>query len=171
MSTERAVFGGGCFWCMEAIFNRLKGVSKVASGYAGGTMPNPSYGQVSSSRTGHAEVIQVEYDPAVITYRDLLEVFFKAHDPTTPNRQGADVGSQYRSLILYSNEEQKTAADGIIAELTKSGEFKNPIVTEVKPIETFYPAEEYHHEYYARHPEQGYCQAVIAPKLAKLFKH
>ena len=167
---ETAVFGGGCFWCLDAIFNRLKGVSKVTSGYTGGQMPKPTYEQVCSGRTGHAEVIRVEYDPAVIGYRDLLEVFFKAHDPTTPNRQGADVGTQYRSIILYADDAQKTAAEAFIAGVKADGSFKQPIVTELKPLEVFYPAEAYHQDYYQLHSEKAYCQAVIAPKLAKLFK-
>jgi peptide-methionine (S)-S-oxide reductase len=168
--TETAVFGGGCFWCLQAIFSRLKGVSKVTSGYAGGTAPNPTYEQVCSGRTCHAEVIKVEFDAAIIGYRDLLEIFFKAHDPTTPNRQGADIGSQYRSIILYVSEGQKAAAESYITELKKAKAFSQPIVTEVKPLKIFYPAEGYHQDYYQLHPEKGYCQAVIAPKLAKLFK-
>jgi peptide-methionine (S)-S-oxide reductase len=167
---ETAVFGGGCFWCLETIFGRLKGVSKVTSGYAGGQMANPTYEQVCSGRTGHAEVFHVEYDPAVIGYRDLLEVFFKAHDPTTLNRQGTDVGSQYRSIIFYADASQKAAAESVIAELGGVGGFKQPVVTEVKPLETFYPAEDYHQDYYRRHPENAYCQAVIGPKLARFFK-
>ena len=168
--TDSAVFGGGCFWCVQAIFSRLKGVNKVTSGYAGGKTPNPSYEQVCSGRTGHAEVIKIEFDPETITYHDLLEVFFKAHDPTTPNQQGADVGTQYRSIILYSNEAQKIAAEAYLADLKKAGIFDRPAVTEVEPLGNFYPAEEYHQDYYQLHPEKGYCRAVIAPKLAKLFK-
>ena len=168
--TDFAVFGGGCFWCLQAIFNRLKGVTKVTSGYAGGQVQKPSYEQVCSGRTGHAEVVKIDFDPETVNYRNLLEVFFKAHDPTTPNRQGADVGSQYRSIILYSVESQKKAADDYIEELKKTKAFENPIVTELKPLEVFYPAEAYHQDYYQLHPEKGYCQAVIAPKLAKLFK-
>jgi peptide-methionine (S)-S-oxide reductase len=168
--TDFAVFGGGCFWCLQAIFYRLKGVTKVTSGYAGGQVQKPSYEQVCSGRTGHAEVVKIDFDPETVSYRNLLEVFFKAHDPTTPNRQGADVGSQYRSIILYSVESQKKAADDYIEELKKTKAFENPIVTELKPLEVFYPAEAYHQDYYQLHPEKGYCQAVIAPKLAKLFK-
>jgi peptide-methionine (S)-S-oxide reductase len=168
--TDSAVLGGGCFWCLHAIFNRLKGVNKVTSGYAGGKTPNPTYEQVCSGRTGHAEAVQIDFDPAVITYHNLLEVFFKAHDPTTLNRQGADVGTQYRSMILYANQDQKDEAENYVAKLTKEKAFSQPIVTEVKALETFYPAEEYHQDYYQLHPERGYCQAVIAPKLAKLFK-
>jgi peptide-methionine (S)-S-oxide reductase len=167
---ETAVFGGGCFWCLEATFNQLKGVSQVTSGYAGGHLPNPTYERVSSGRTGHAEVFRVEYDPAIIGYRDLLEVFFRAHDPTTLNRQGADIGSQYRSIILYANTAQRTTAEGFLAERKEAGTYQQPIVTELKPLETFYPAEKYHQNYYQRHPRNAYCQAVIAPKLAALFK-
>jgi peptide-methionine (S)-S-oxide reductase len=168
--TDFAVFGGGCFWCLQAIFNRLKGVTKVTSGYAGGQVQKPSYEQVCSGRTGHAEVVKIDFDPETVSYQNLLEVFFKAHDPTTPNRQGADLGSQYRSIILYSVESQKKAAEDYIEELKKTKAFENPIVTELKPLEVFYPAEAYHQDYYQLHPEKGYCQAVIAPKLAKLFK-
>jgi len=168
--TESAIFGGGCFWCIQAIFNRLKGVSKVTSGYAGGKTPNPTYEQVCSGRTGHVEVVKIDFDPAIITYHDLLEVFFKAHDPTTLNRQGADVGTQYRSLILYSNADQNNEAEAYIAKLSNDKIFSQPVVTEIKALETFYPAEAYHQDYYQLHPEKGYCQAVIAPKLAKLFK-
>jgi len=168
--TESAIFGGGCFWCIQAIFNRLKGVNNVTSGYAGGKTPNPTYEQVCSGRTGHAEVVKIDFDPAIITYHDLLEVFFKAHDPTTLNRQGADVGTQYRSLILYSNDFQNKDAENSIIQLVEGKVFSQPIVTEVKPLETFYSAESYHQDYYQLHPEKGYCQAVIAPKLAKLFK-
>ena len=168
--TESAIFGGGCFWCIQAIFNRLKGVSKVTSGYAGGKTPNPTYEQVCSGRTGHVEVVKIDFDPAIITYHDLLEVFFKAHDPTTLNRQGADVGTQYRSLILYSNADQNNEAEAYIAKLSNDKVFSQPVVTELKALETFYPAEAYHQDYYQLHPEKGYCQAVIAPKLAKLFK-
>ncbi len=167
---ESAVLGGGCFWCFQAIFNRLKGVVKITSGYAGGKTPNPTYEQVCSGRTGHAEVVKIDFDSTVIKYHDLLEVFFKAHDPTTPNRQGADIGTQYRSLILYSTEDQKRDAENFITKLNKDKAFSQPIVTELKLLETFYPAEAYHQDYYQLHPEKGYCQAAIAPKLAKLFK-
>ncbi|APV44008.1 peptide-methionine (S)-S-oxide reductase [Dehalogenimonas formicexedens] len=168
---ESAVFGGGCFWCVQAIFSRLNGVNKVTSGYAGGQAPNPTYEQVCTGRTGHAEVVKIEFDPAVISYHDLLQVFYKAHDPTTPNRQGADIGTQYRSVIFYSTERQKTVAEDYIAQLTAQKAYPQQIVTEVKPMEAFYPAEDYHQDYYQLHPEKGYCQAVIAPKLMKLFKH
>jgi peptide-methionine (S)-S-oxide reductase len=167
---DSAVFGGGCFWCIQAIFSRLKGVNKVTSGYTGGHAPNPSYEQVCSGRTGHAEVVKIDFNPGVITYRNLLEVFFKAHDPTTPNRQGTDVGSQYKSIILYSGEDQKKEAENYIAELKRGKVLEHPVITEVKALEIFYPAEAYHQDYFQLHPERGYCQAVIAPKLAKLFK-
>ena len=167
---ESAVFGGGCFWCFQEIFIRLKGVNKVTSGYAGGKTPEPTYEQVCSGRTGHAEVVKIDFDSSTITFHDLLEVFFKAHDPTTPNRQGADVGSQYRSSILYSSADQKREAENFISTLNKDKAISKPIVTELKMLETFYPAEAYHQDYYQLHPEKGYCQAVIAPKLAKLFK-
>ncbi|MEN8614564.1 peptide-methionine (S)-S-oxide reductase MsrA [Dehalogenimonas sp. THU2] len=166
----QAVFGGGCFWCLEAIFNRLKGVTKVTSGYAGGHVPNPTYEQVGSGRTGHAESVRIDYDPAIIGYRDLLEVFFQAHDPTTPDRQGVDIGPEYRSVILYADDAQKKVAEEFISELEALGRYAHPVVTEVKPLEAFYPAEEYHQDYYQRHPGQPYCRAVIEPKLAKLFK-
>jgi peptide-methionine (S)-S-oxide reductase len=165
---QTAVFGGGCFWCTEAVFKRLKGVESVTSGYAGGTMDNPSYEQVSMERTGHAEVIKVEFDPATISYNDLLNVFFATHDPTTLNQQGNDFGTQYRSVILYSNEEQRKSAESFIEELEKNGTFDNPIATEVKSLERFFEAEDYHHDYYDANPDKAYCQVVINPKLAKL---
>jgi peptide-methionine (S)-S-oxide reductase len=165
---EIATFGGGCFWCTEAVFVELRGVEKVESGYAGGEVANPSYEAVCTGRTGHAEVIQITFDPAVIGYRDLLEVFFATHDPTTLNRQGADVGTQYRSVIFYHSPEQQAAAEAMIAELNASGEFASPIVTQVVPYTNYYPAEDYHQNYYAEHPTQPYCSAVIPPKLAKL---
>lgn len=168
--TKTTVFGGGCFWCTEAAFSRLKGVSAVKSGYAGGSMPNPSYDAVSTGDTGHAEVIEVTYDPNVITYKDLLKVFFTVHDPTTLNRQGADVGTQYRSVIYYTSRDERDEAMAFIAELTKDEVFPKPIVTEVQPLEHFFEAEGYHQKYYEKNPEQGYCSAVIAPKLAKLRK-
>ncbi len=166
--TELATLAGGCFWCLEAVFNRLKGVVRVASGYAGGSVPNPSYELVCTGTTGHAEVVQVTHDPGVVSYRDLLHVFFTMHDPTTLHRQGADVGTQYRSAIFYHTEEQRTVANDVIAELTAAGLWEDPVVTEVVPIDVFYPAEEYHREYYERNSSQPYCQAVIAPKVAKL---
>jgi peptide-methionine (S)-S-oxide reductase len=167
---ESATLAGGCFWCLEATFDQLKGVESVRSGYAGGSVADPSYEQVCTGRTGHAEVVQVRFDPVVITYRDLLEVFFLIHDPTTLNRQGADVGTQYRSAIFFHSPEQKAEAERVIAELTARKVWDDPIVTEVLPLEAFYPAEEYHRDYYRRNPDQGYCQVVIAPKVAKVRK-
>jgi peptide-methionine (S)-S-oxide reductase len=168
---EVATFGSGCFWCSEAVFSELQGVVKVIPGYSGGTVPNPTYEEVCTHETGHAEVAQVTFDPSVISFRELLEVLFSTHDPTTRNRQGADEGPQYRSVIFYGDEKQKSEAEGIIRELTQEKVFRNPIVTEVVPLKAFYPAEEYHREYYRRNPYQGYCQAVIAPKLAKFRAH
>lgn len=181
---EIAVFGGGCFWCTEAAFQRLKGVVSVMPGYAGGFDPfdklraskftaggqtiNPTYEEICLGETGHAEVVKIEYDPAVISYADLLAVFFAIHDPTTPNRQGNDVGPQYRSIILYTNERQKNEANRFIEDLNKSDKDSAPIVTEVKPLERFYEAEEYHREYYNKNPDKAYCQVVINPKLKKL---
>lgn len=163
---QTATFGGGCFWCLEAIFEQLRGVSAVQSGYAGGHVPNPSYEEVCTGTTGHAEVVQIHFDPDVISYRDLLEVFFATHDPTTPDRQGNDIGPQYRSIILYHDDEQRAAAEAIIKELDASGTWADPIVTHVKPLDVFYPAEDYHNEYFRRNPNQGYCRLVIAPKVA-----
>ncbi len=168
---EIATLAGGCFWCLEAIFDDLKGVTNVVSGYSGGQTPNPSYEQVCTGRTGHAESVQVTFDPAVISYRELLEVFFTIHDPTTLNRQGADVGTQYRSAIYYHTPEQKAAAEEVMARLAAEKVWDRPIVTELKPFTAFYPAEEYHQEYFARNPYQPYCQVVIAPKVAKFRKH
>jgi peptide-methionine (S)-S-oxide reductase len=165
---EIAVFGGGCFWCTEAVFEELEGVLSVTSGYAGGSMENPSYDDVSTGRTGHAEVTRIEYDPDKISYQDLLTVFFYTHDPTTLNRQGADVGEQYRSMILYTNETQKNLAESFIKELTDSKAYKSPIVTEVKPLGNFFEAEDYHQNYYKNNPDKPYCQVVIAPKVEKL---
>ncbi len=165
---EIAVFGGGCFWCTEAIFKMLKGVVSVTSGYAGGQMDNPSYYKVSEGNTGHAEVIRIEFDPKVIPYRDLLDVFWHTHDPTTLNRQGADSGTQYRSVVLYGNDEQKKIAEESLKDLKKSGEFKNPIVTEIKPLDKFYEAEDYHKNYYEKYSFEPYCQVVISPKLQHL---
>jgi peptide-methionine (S)-S-oxide reductase len=166
-SKEVATLAGGCFWCLEAVYEQLIGVEQVVSGYAGGTVPNPTYEQVSTGRTGHAEVVQISYDAKAITFRDLLEVFFAIHDPTTPNRQGADVGPQYRSAIFYHGDEQKAIAEQVIQEITTSGIWANPIVTEVAPFTAFYRAEDYHQEYFRRNPYQSYCQVVIAPKVAK----
>lgn len=165
---EFALFGGGCFWCLEAAFAELEGVHEVVSGYAGGHVEYPTYQQVCSGTTGHAEVVRIAYDPAVITYTDLLQAFFVLHDPTTKDRQGADVGPQYRSVIFYYDEEQRQAAERIIAELTREKVFSAPIVTELAPAPTFYPAEDYHQGYYRANPSQPYCQVVIAPKLAKV---
>jgi len=169
MTKEAAVFGGGCFWCTETIYKELKGVVSVMPGYAGGEKPNPTYEQVCGGDTGHAEVIRVEFDPTVISFRDLLEVFFATHDPTTLNRQGNDVGTQYRSLVLYANEGQKADAEAVIAELKASGAFGGrDVVTELKPLETFWEAESYHRDYYAKNRgENPYCQLVIDPKLKK----
>ena len=164
---ETSVFGGGCFWCIEAVFKRIKGVGKVMPGYAGGRSARPSYREVCGGGTAHAEVVKVDFDPAEVSYRALLEVFFKAHDPTTPNRQGGDVGDQYRSVILYLNDEQKKEAQTYIAILESEKVFPRPIVTQVKPLGEFYEAEEYHRDYYAQHQDQAYCRLVITPKLAK----
>jgi peptide-methionine (S)-S-oxide reductase len=165
---EQATFGGGCFWCLDAAFRALRGVERVESGYAGGRVPNPTYEAVCTGATGHAEVVQLTFDPAAISYRDLLGVFFTLHDPTTPDRQGADVGPQYRSVIFYHSPEQRAAAERAIAELDASGAWDAPLVTAVEPLETFYPAEGYHQDYYTRNRRQPYCQAVIAPKIAKM---
>ncbi|RJR27030.1 peptide-methionine (S)-S-oxide reductase [candidate division WWE3 bacterium] len=167
---EKAVFGGGCFWCTEAIFRRLKGVKSVTPGYAGGTMENPSYEQVSQGNTGHAEVIEIEYDPNIISYSNLLEVFFKTHDPTSKNRQGNDVGTQYRSVVLYANENQRNLAEKAIREIEESGIFDKPVLTEILPLDSFFRAEEYHLEYYDKNPDKPYCSLVIGPKIAKLEK-
>jgi peptide-methionine (S)-S-oxide reductase len=168
---ELATLAGGCFWCLEAVFEQLKGVEKVVSGYTGGTTANPSYRQVCGGNTGHAEVVQVAFDPAVISYGQLLEVFFAIHDPTTLNRQGADVGTQYRSAIFYHSPEQKSAAEEVIARLSTEHVFERPIVTQVVPFEVFYSAEDYHQGYYRQNTRQPYCQAVISPKVAKMRKH
>jgi peptide-methionine (S)-S-oxide reductase len=165
---EVAVFGGGCFWCTEAIFQQLKGVVSVSPGYAGGHKVNPTYNEVSTGMTGHAEVTRVEFDPSIIPYEDLLEIFMHLHDPTTLNRQGYDVGSQYRSIILYTNEQQKKTAKKELLALNASKEFKRPIVTEIKPLEKFYEAEDYHKNYYANNKDKPYCQLIISPKLTHL---
>src|SRR5512141_1460880 len=167
---EIATLGGGCFWCIDTIFRQLAGVEKVDSGYAGGTMPNPSYRDVCSGATGHAEVVQVTFDPSVLSFRDLLGVFFTVHDPTTPDRQGADVGTQYRSVVLYHSEEQRATTEEVIAELARNKVWDDPIVTQVVPFTKFYPAEQYHQDYYSQNPNQPYCQIVIAPKVAKFRK-
>jgi len=165
---EVATFGAGCFWCTEAAYQQLKGVVSVVSGYSGGHVDNPTYEQVSTGSTGHAEVCQIEYDPEQITYKELLDVFFTIHDPTTLNRQGNDIGAQYRSVIFYHSEKQRKAAEAAIAKLKASRVWKDPIVTEVKPFDKFYRAEDYHQNYYRRNPDQAYCRLVIQPKLNKL---
>jgi peptide-methionine (S)-S-oxide reductase len=164
---EVATLAGGCFWCLDAVFRDLRGMEKVESGYSGGTTVNPSYEQVCSGRTGHAEVVQLTFDPAVISFRELLGVFFTIHDPTTLNRQGGDVGTQYRSAIFYHSPEQRATAEEVIRELEAEGLWTDPVVTELAPFTTFYPAESYHQDYFNRNPYQPYCAAVIAPKVAK----
>jgi peptide-methionine (S)-S-oxide reductase len=164
---EAITLGGGCFWCMEAIFEELKGVSRVESGYSGGTVANPTYEQVCAGSTGHAEVVQVTFDPRVISLKDILRIFFTVHDPTTLNRQGPDVGTQYRSVIFYRNMEQKKVAEEVISEINASHIWDAPIITEVTPFRAFYKAEKYHQEYYRLNPNQLYCRLVIAPKVAK----
>ncbi len=164
--TETAVLGGGCFWCIEAVFQRLPGVKSVTSGYAGGHVPNPTYEQVCTGETGHAEAARIEYDPAQLTFEKLLEVFFEAHDPTTLNRQGADEGTQYRSVIFYQNEEQHKVA--LRAKTAAQGQWDDPIVTTIEPLTNFYAAEDYHRDYFNQHPNQGYCAFVIRPKVKKL---
>ncbi len=167
---EEAIFGGGCFWCTEALFKSLRGVTSVTSGYTGGQGENPSYERVSGGTTNHAEAVKITFDPNVISYEDLLAVFFNTHDPTTMNRQGADVGTQYRSGIFYTTEAQKLAAEKLIKELTESKAYDRPIVTEVVPLTVFYPAESYHQNYYERNKGAAYCEIVIEPKLEKLQK-
>jgi peptide-methionine (S)-S-oxide reductase len=164
---EVATLAGGCFWCLEAVYEQLDGVDGVVSGYAGGHVANPTYEAVCSGRTGHAEVVQVTFDPSVVSYRDVLEIFFTVHDPTTLDRQGADVGTQYRSAVFTHSPEQEQTAREVIRDLEAEGVWENPIVTRIEPLGEFYPAEAYHQGYYRRHPGQGYCQVVIAPKLAK----
>jgi peptide-methionine (S)-S-oxide reductase len=165
-----ATFAGGCFWCTEAVYSELEGVERVLPGYTGGTSPNPTYEEVCTGRTGHAEAIEVTYRPEKIGYRDLLVIFFTTHDPTTKDRQGNDVGTQYRSAVFYRTAEEKAAAESVVAELEEARVFRRPVVTEIVPFVEFFPAEEYHRQYYRRNPEKGYCQAVIAPKLAKFRK-
>jgi peptide-methionine (S)-S-oxide reductase len=167
---ELATLGGGCFWCLEAVFQDLKGVEKVVSGYTGGASTNPNYRQVCSGTTNHAEVVQITFDPQIISFKDILEVFFSTHDPTSLNRQGGDVGTQYRSAVFYHTPNQKTIADQVIKEVGTAKIWDAPIVTEIVPLKTFYPAEDYHQEYYKTNPEQPYCQAVIAPKVSKFRK-
>jgi peptide-methionine (S)-S-oxide reductase len=168
---QTATLAGGCFWCLEAVYDELKGVHSVESGYAGGHVENPSYREVCTGTTGHAEVVQIRFDPSVISYRDLLNVFFTIHDPTTLNRQGADIGTQYRSAIFYHDEEQKKIAEEVIKDLDAQKIWDNPIVTEVTRFDKFYVAEDYHQEYFAKNPYQPYCQVVVAPKVAKFRKH
>ena len=167
---EVATFGGGCFWCLDAAFRQLRGVEQVVSGYAGGKRPNPSYEQVCSGATGHAEVIQITFDPNIISYSDLLGVLFTIHDPTTPNRQGNDIGTQYRSIVFYHSPEQERAARETIASLEREKVWEDPIVTEVLPYSVFYPAEGYHQDYFNKNPNQPYCSAVVAPKVSKVRK-
>jgi peptide-methionine (S)-S-oxide reductase len=166
---QHATFGGGCFWCVEAVFERSPGIKSVISGYAGGQSENPSYEDVSTGKTGHAEVVQIEFDPRKISYAELLDLFWKAHDPTTPNRQGADVGAQYRSIILYNNDQQRQIAEE--SKKKAAQRFERPVVTEIAPLEGFYPAEDYHQDYFAKNPRASYCTFVIRPKLEKLEKN
>lgn len=168
---EVATLGGGCFWCLEPIYEDLRGVDSVESGYSGGHVPNPTYEHVCTGTTGHAEVVQVRFDPRVISYGDLLEVFFSIHDPTTPDRQGHDVGPQYRSVIFYHTPEQREIAEQMVDEVERQGAWTAPVVTQISPFETFYRAEDYHQEYFANNPSQAYCRVVIAPKVAKFRKN
>jgi peptide-methionine (S)-S-oxide reductase len=168
---EIATLAGGCFWCLEAVFDELRGVEDVVSGYSGGSTPNPSYEMVCTGTTGHAEAVQITFDSNIISFKQILQVFFTIHDPTTLNRQGPDTGTQYRSAIFYHTPEQKAIAEQLIAELESSRVWDHPIVTEVKPFERFYPAETYHQEYFRRNPDQAYCRIVIAPKVAKFRQH
>ncbi|NIO42055.1 MAG: peptide-methionine (S)-S-oxide reductase MsrA [Burkholderiales bacterium] len=168
---QEAFLAGGCFWCLEAVFDRLQGVVSVESGYMGGSIANPTYEQVCQGDTGHAEVVRVEFDPVVISYRDLLNVFFSIHDPTTLNRQGSDVGTQYRSAIFYLTPEQKSSAEAVIDDLTKQRVFANPLVTEVVSASNFYIAEDYHQRYFESNPQQPYCQFVVSPKVEKFRQH
>lgn len=165
-----ATLAGGCFWCLEAVFAQLQGVDSVLSGYSGGAVPNPTYQQVCTGTTGHAEVVQITFDPSVVSYREILKVFFDIHDPTTLNRQGADVGTQYRSAIFYHDDEQKRIAEEVIQEMTAAKVWDDPIVTEVAPFKVFYRAEDYHQEYYERNGHQPYCRIVVAPKVSKFRK-
>jgi methionine-S-sulfoxide reductase len=167
---ELAVFGGGCFWCIEAVFERVWGVHSVVSGYSGGNLPNPTYQQVLTDQTGHAEVIQIEYDPSIVTYEELLRIFFKSHDPTSLNAQGPDHGTRYRSVIYYRNKEEKQSIEELMEEFKKKRTFRGKIVTEVSPLKIFYPAEEYHQDYFAKHPDAPYCEINIRPKIGKFEK-
>ncbi len=168
---EIATLAGGCFWCTEAVFKELKGVEKVEPGYAGGTVPNPTYEQVCTGRTGHAEAVQATFDPAIISYEELLKIFFTVHDPTTLNRQGADVGTQYRSAIFYHSDQQKSTAQQVVSEVTAAKLWNAPIVTQIEPFQAFYRAENYHLDYFKNNPRQPYCQMVIAPKVRKFREH
>jgi len=169
--SETTTLGGGCFWCIEAVFKELAGVGKVQPGYSGGKGDDADYESVSSGKTGHAEVVQITYDPDVLTFREILEVFFEAHDPTTQDRQGADIGSQYRSVIFYHDEGQRRIAEDLVGELDASGRWESPVVTQVVPYEAFYPAEKYHEDYYENNPNQPYCRLVIEPKVSNVRKH
>jgi len=168
--SEALTVGGGCFWCVESVFNQVKGVHEAVSGYAGGARANPTYEQVCGGATGHAEVVQIRFDPARIGVKDLLRIFFTVHDPTTLNRQGADVGTQYRSVVFYADEAQRAAAEAVRKEIEEAGIYDAPIVTEIRPLDAFYPAEKYHQRYFENNPGQPYCQFVIAPKVAKFRK-
>ncbi len=170
VSLEVATLAGGCFWCIEAVFREIDGVDNVVSGYTGGATVNPTYQQVCTGRTDHAEAVQVSFNPAQISYREILEIFFSVHDPTTLNQQGVDTGTQYRSVIFYHNEQQKVIAEELIGELNKAHLWRKPIVTQIVALDTFYPAEDYHREYFSQHPEQPYCQMVISPKVNKFRK-
>jgi peptide-methionine (S)-S-oxide reductase len=169
-SQETVTLAGGCFWCIEAVFQENEGVENVVSGYTGGTTVNPTYQQVCSGETGHAEAVQVSFNPSKISYREILEIFFSVHDPTTLNQQGADIGTQYRSAVFYQSEEQKAIAEQLIGELDKAHLWKKPIVTQILPLDKFYPAEDYHRDYFTRQPEQAYCRMVISPKVNKFRK-
>lgn len=170
-ATETATLAGGCFWCLEAVYENLRGIHEIQSGYAGGTTPNPTYEQVCSGATGHAEVVRLTYDPSVVSYREIIEIFFTIHDPTTLDRQGGDVGTQYRSAIFYHSPEQKETAESVRDALVAQGLWSDPVVTEIVPLERFYPAESYHDDYFRLHPNQPYCRMVIEPKVAKFRKH
>jgi peptide-methionine (S)-S-oxide reductase len=168
---EVATLGGGCFWCMEAVFNELEGVEEVESGYSGGATAYPTYEQVSTGATGHAEVVQINFDPKAISFEEILEIFFAMHDPTTLNRQGSDVGTQYRSVIFYHNDEQKATAEQVIKKIAEAKIWDSPIVTQIEPFKAFYKVEDYHKDYFKKHPRQPYCRLVITPKIAKLREH
>jgi peptide-methionine (S)-S-oxide reductase len=170
VSLEIATLAGGCFWCIEAVLREVDGVENVVSGYTGGATVNPTYEQVCTGKTGHAEAVQVSFNPSKLSYREILEIFFSVHDPTTVNLQGADIGTQYRSAIFYHNEQQKAVAEELIGELDKAHLWNKPIVTQIIPLDIFYPAEDYHQEYFSRHPEQAYCHMVISPKVSKFRK-